>query len=202
MKFLFDLLPVILFFSAYKIAGSYEQESLELATAVLGDGILLSQAPILIATAIAIVATAGQIAWVWMRHGKVETMLWVSLVIVTVFGGATLLLHDATFIKWKPTVLYWLFAATLGFSGLVLKRNLIRKLMEAQITLPDPVWERLNIAWAMFFVLMGGLNLFVAFRFSEATWVNFKLFGGMGLMLVFVLAQGAYLARYMEDEKT
>ncbi|MCB1890071.1 MAG: septation protein A [Rhodocyclaceae bacterium] len=202
MKFFFDLLPVILFFVAYKIAGANEADALELANGVLGGGIVASQAPILIATAIAIVATAAQIGWVWFRHGKVETMLWVSLVIVSVFGGATLFFHDPTFIKWKPTALYWLFAATLTGSALLFRRNLIRKLLEAQLSLPDEVWERLNLAWAGFFALMGVLNLVVAYQFEEATWVNFKLFGGMGLMLLFVVAQGAYLSRYMEDEKT
>lgn len=202
MKFFFDLLPVILFFGAYKIAGNFEDGALEIATRVLGAGIEARQAPILIATAVAILATLGQIAWVWYRHRRVDTMLWISLGIVTVFGGATLLLHDPTFIKWKPTVLYWLFAIALAFSALVLKRNLIRKMLESQISLPDVVWRRLNVAWATFFLLMGILNLAVAFNFSEATWVNFKLFGGMGLMLLFVLVQGAYLARYLEDEKT
>ena len=202
MKFFFDLLPVILFFVAYKIAGSNEAGALDLARSILGDGIEAKQAPILIATLIAIVATAGQIAWVWLRHRKVETMLWVSLAIVTLFGGATLLFHDPTFIKWKPTALYWLFAATLLGSSLLLRRNLIRKLLEAQMSLPDAIWQRLNLIWAMFFAAMGVLNLVVAYRFSEATWVNFKLFGGMGLMLVFVLAQGAWLSRHMEDEQT
>ena len=202
MKFFFDLLPVILFFAAYKIAGSDEAGALDLARALLGDGIEAKQAPILIATLIAIVATAGQIAWVWLRHRKVETMLWVSLAIVTLFGGATLLFHDPTFIKWKPTALYWLFAATLLGSSLLLRRNLIRKLLEAQMSLPDAIWQRLNLIWALFFAAMGVLNLVVAYRFSESTWVNFKLFGGMGLMLVFVLAQGAWLSRHMEDEQT
>ena len=202
MKFFFDLLPVILFFVAYKIAGSNEAGALDLARSILGDGIEAKQAPILIATLIAIVATAGQIAWVWLRHRKVETMLWVSLAIVTLFGGATLMFHDPTFIKWKPTALYWLFAATLLGSSLLLRRNLIRKLLEAQMSLPDANWQRLNLIWAMFFAAMGVLNLVVAYRFSEATWVNFKLFGGMGLMLVFVLAQGAWLSRHMEDEQT
>ncbi|MCB1893744.1 MAG: septation protein A [Zoogloeaceae bacterium] len=202
MKFFFDLLPVILFFAAYKIAGSDEAGALDLARALLGDGIEAKQAPILIATLIAIVATAGQIAWVWLRHRKVETMLWVSLAIVTLFGGATLLFHDPTFIKWKPTALYWMFAIALLGSPLLFRRNLIRKLLEAQMSLPDAIWQRLNLIWALFFAAMGVLNLVVAYRFSESTWVNFKLFGGMGLMLVFVLAQGAWLSRHMEDEQT
>lgn len=177
MKFLFDLLPVIFFFTTYKLADIYW------------------------ATGVAIGATCLQIAWVWFRHGKVDTMLWASLGIVTVFGGATLLLHDETFIKWKPTVLYWLFAAVLGgaqFSG----RNVIRQMLEKEVQLPDLIWGRLSLAWIAFFLTMGCVNLLVAFNFPTDTWVNFKLFGGMGLMLVFILAQGVYLSRHMPEEKS
>jgi intracellular septation protein len=202
MKILFDLLPVIFFFAAYKIAGSNEAAAFDLASRWLGDGIAASQAPILLATAVAILATFGQIGWVWMRHRKVDTMLWVSLAIILVFGGATLLFHDPTFIKWKPTALYWMFGGVLGVSALAFRRNLIRKMLEAQIQLPDAVWARLNMAWAAFFIAMGFLNLYVAFNFSEEAWVNFKLFGGMGLMLAFVLAQGYFLSKYIEEETT
>lgn len=176
MKFLFDLFPIILFFIAYKFAGIFA------------------------ATAVAIAATVAQIGWVWFRHRKVDTMLWVSLVIVTLFGGATLFFQNPTFIKWKPTVLYWFFTGSLLFSAQFLGKNLIRSLLEAQMKLPDPLWGRLNLAWAGFFGAMGVINLFVAYNFSEDTWVNFKLFGGMGLMLVFVLAQGMLLSRYIEEE--
>jgi intracellular septation protein len=176
LKFLFDLFPIILFFAAYKFAGIFA------------------------ATAVAIAATVGQIAWVWFRHRKVDTMLWVSLAIVTIFGGATLLFHNPTFIKWKPTVLYWFFAAALLVSAYGLRKNLIRTMLEAQMKLPEPLWSPLNLAWAGFFAVMGCLNLLVAYNFSEETWVNFKLFGGMGLMLVFVLAQGMLLSRYIEEE--
>ena len=202
MKILFDLLPVILFFVAYKFAGANPEGSLELATHWLGDGIAPTQAPILLATVVVIVATFGQIAWVWMRHRKVDKMLWVSLVIIVVFGGATLLFHNPTFIKWKPTALYWIFGATLALSALLFKRNLIRNMLEAQVRLPEPVWSRLNFAWAGFFLLMGVINLYVAYNFSEEAWVNFKLFGGMGLMLVFVLGQGFYLSKHIEEEPT
>lgn len=200
MKFLFDLAPVILFFVAYKLAGSQEAAAHALASQWLGDGIAPSQAPILIATAVTILATFVQIGWVWFRHRKVDTMLWVSLVLITVFGGATLFFHNPTFIKWKPTVLYWLFALTLAGSLYGFKRNLIQRMLEAQVSMPEPVWRQLNAAWALFFVAMGALNLIVAYRFSEAAWVNFKLFGGMGLMFAFVIAQSLYLSRYLEDK--
>lgn len=200
MKILFDLLPVILFFAAYKFAGHDPAAAHDLATRVLGEGIQATQAPILIATAVAILATAGQIAWVWFRHRKVDTMLWVSLAIIVVFGGATLFFHNPTFIKWKPTALYWLFGLTLTGSELLFRRNLIRKMLEAQVRLPEPVWARLSHAWAAFFLCMGVLNLYVAYNFSEEAWVNFKLFGGMGLMLLFVLAQGLYLSKHIQEE--
>jgi intracellular septation protein len=200
MKFLFDLLPVILFFVAYKIAGLDEGAALDLAARWLGPGIAPAQAPILIATAVAIVATFGQIGWVWLRHRKVDTMLWVSLGIIVVFGGATLFFHDPTFIKWKPTALYWLFGTTLAVSALGFRRNLIKQALATQVQLPEAVWTRLNLAWATFFAIMGALNLYVAYRFSEQAWVNFKLFGGMGLMLAFALGQGFYLSKYIEEE--
>ncbi|MBT0960718.1 septation protein A [Denitromonas iodatirespirans] len=200
MKVLFDLLPVILFFAAYKIAGMNEAAAADLASALLASDIGLKQAPILLATAVTILATFAQIGWVWMRHRKVDTMLWVTLCLVTLLGGATLVFHDPVFIKWKPTAVYWLFGLSLLVSAAVFHKNLIRAVLEAQIRLPDRIWSRLNGAWAGFFALMGVLNLYVAFSFSEETWVNFKLFGGMGLMLLFVIAQGMYLSRYVEEE--
>ncbi len=202
MKFLFDLLPVLLFFAAYKFAGASPEASHALATQLLGQGIVASQAPILIATGVAIVATIGQVLWLMARRRKVDTMLWVSLAIIVVFGGATLFFHDATFIKWKPTVLYWLFALTLTVSVLFLKRNLIRALMQEQVELPDPVWSRLNLSWIAFFTAMGVLNLYVAYSYSEEAWVNFKLYGGMGLMFLFVLAQGFLLSRHIEEKNS
>jgi intracellular septation protein len=177
MKFLFDLFPVILFFAAFKFGDIY------------------------LATAVAIAATFAQIAWVWWRHRKVDTMLWVSLGLIVVFGGATLILRDETFIKWKPTVLYWLFATVLAGSALIFKRNLIRKMLEQQVVLPDPLWGRLNLYWVAFFAVMGVANLFVAFNYPTETWVSFKLFGGMGLMILFIVAQGLWLSKYVEEAK-
>ena len=176
MKFLFDLFPVILFFVAFKFAGIY------------------------VATAVAMAATVGQIAWVWFRHRKVEPMLWVSFGVIAVFGSATLLLQDKTFIQWKPTVLYWIFAAALAVSQLVFARNLIRSMMGKQMQLPEPAWTRLLWSWVVFFACMGVANIYVAYNYSEDTWVNFKLFGGMGLMFAFVIGQAFYLARFATDE--
>jgi intracellular septation protein len=176
MKFLFDLFPVILFFIAFKVADIY------------------------VATAVAMGATVAQIAWVKFRGRKVDTMLWVSLGVIGVFGTATLLLQDETFIKWKPTVLYWLFGVTLAIAQVALRRNLIRAMMGKQLELPEPVWTRLLWSWAGFFIFMGVANLYVAFNFSTDFWVNFKLFGGMGLMFAFVIAQAVYLSRHAPED--
>ncbi len=177
MKLLFDLFPVILFFIAFKFAGIYA------------------------ATGVAIAATVAQIAWTKWRHGKVDTMLWVSFAIIAVFGGATLLLHDETFIKWKPTVLYWLFSAILLFSNILFNKNLMRALLQEKIALPLHVWHRLNLMWSLFFAVLGFINLYVAFNFSTDAWVNFKLFGFTGLMVVFILGQSAWLAKYVDEKK-
>ena len=127
-------------------------------------------------------------------------LLWVSLALVVVFGGATLLLHDETFIKWKPTILYWLFAVVLFGSAQFFGRNLIRSMLEQQVQLPETLWRTVNLAWIGFFAAMGALNLLVAFNFSTDTWVSFKLFGGMGLMFIFIIAQGMLLAKYIPDD--
>ena len=177
MKFLFDLFPVVLFFVAFKLQGIY------------------------VATAVAIAATFAQIGWVWFRHRRVDTMLWVSLAVIVVFGGATLALHDETFIKWKPSVLYWLFGGVLLGAQALFGRNLIQSLMGKEISLPAAVWNKLNLSWVGFFAAMGVLNLIVAFNFDTDTWVNFKVFGGLGLTLVFVVLQGFALARFMHPEE-
>jgi len=199
-KILFDLFPIFLFFIAFKLAGSNPEQAAALAASVNYPADP-KQLPILMATAVAIIATVVQIAWVWLRHGKVDAMLWVSLALVVVLGGATLWLHDPTFIKWKPTVLYWLFALVLAGSHLLFKKNLIRSMMQqAQMELPETLWVKLNYSWVIFFAVMGVVNLYVANNFSLAAWVNFKLFGFMGMMLAFMLLQGLVLAKYIEKE--
>ncbi len=176
MKLLFDFLPLILFFAAFKAAG------------------------IFIATAVAIAATVVQIVWLLARGRKVAGMQWASLAIIVVFGGATLLLHDETFIKWKPTVLYW--AGGIAFlASLALGRNLARSIMGAEVELPEAIWKRLCIAWGVFFIVVGVLNLYIAFSFPTDVWVNFKVFGTLALIIVFVIAQSFWISRYLPDEE-
>ena len=177
MKLLLDFFPIALFFVAFKLWGIY------------------------VATGVAIVATIAQIAWLRYSTGKVEPMQWLSLGIIVVFGGATILAHDETFIKWKPTVLYWLMGGSLAAGLLVFKKNLLKSVMGAQLELPENAWRAMTWSWVLFFAVMGVLNLWVAFHFDTATWVNFKLFGGLGLMAVFVIGQALYLGRYMKDGK-
>ncbi|HWU97235.1 MAG TPA: septation protein A [Oxalicibacterium sp.] len=204
MKFLFDLFPVILFFGVFKWGEGNAQAAQSigqqyLAGLVSGGDVTLAQAPILLATAIAIVATIVQIGWLLMRGKKVDTTLWLSLAIIVVFGGATIYFHNETFIKWKPTVLYWCFAAALLFSQMFLKKNLIRTMMEKQMSLPEGIWRRVNLSWVAFFITMGMLNLYVAFNFSTASWVNFKLFGSMGLMFAFIIVQSLMLSKHIKE---
>jgi intracellular septation protein len=158
-----------------------------------------TQAPILLATAIAIIATVFQIGYLMARGRKIDKTLWLSLAIIVVFGSATIYFHNETFIKWKPTVLYWCFAAALLFSQIFLKKNLIRSMMEKQMSLPEGIWHRVNLSWVAFFITMGLINLYVAFNFSTATWVNFKLFGGMGLMIAFIVVQSLLLSKHVKE---
>jgi len=176
MKILYDLFPVLLFFVAYKVSDIY------------------------VATAVAVAASVAQVAWLLLRGRRVDPMLWVSLGIIVLFGGATLLLKDPTFIKWKPTVLYWLFALALAGARLVWRRNLLQSLIGGQVELPPSAWTTLMWSWSGFFAALGVLNLFVAYNYSESTWVNFKVFGVTGLMLVFVLIQGLLLARNLQQK--
>jgi len=175
MKILFDLFPLLLFFAAFKVAGIFA------------------------ATAVAIAASFAQIGWTRFRKRKVDPMLWVSLGVIVVFGGATLLLRNETFVKWKPTVLYWCFASALLGSRLFFGKNLIEAMLRGKIALPAPVWRNLNVSWAAFFACLGFANLFVAYRFSTDAWVNFKVFGTTGLMIAFAVAQGLLLHRHVED---
>jgi intracellular septation protein len=176
MKLLFDFLPILLFFIAYKLADIY------------------------VATGVLIVVTLAQVGWVWLRQRRVEKIPLFTAALVLVLGAATLILHDPVFVKWKPTVVNWLFAAAFLGSRFIGQKTLLERMMGSQLELPAPVWVKLTLAWAGFFLAMGAANLYVAFNFSENAWVNFKLFGLLGLTLIFVLAQAAYMSRHLKTD--
>ena len=178
MKMFFDFFPIILFFIAYKFQGIY------------------------VATMVAIAATFVQVGWVWLRHRRVETMHLVTLGLIVVFGGATLYLHDEQFIKWKPTVINWLFGVAFLASQYIGRKPFIQRMMANNIELPERVWYRLNLSWALFFLFLGGVNLFVIYTFDTDTWVNFKLFGMLGLTFAFVLLQAVFLSRYLPEPES
>lgn len=173
MQLIADYFPLILFFLAFKWQG------------------------IMVATAVAIAASVVQIAW-FKWKGKVSPIHWISLVIIAVFGGATLILQDEVFIKWKPTVLYGAFCTVLAVGKLAFGRDLIAYLLK-DIVLPPAIWTRVTWSWAAFFAAMAALNWYVAFHFPTETWVNFKVWGGIGLFFAFALAQGLLLARYITE---
>ena len=204
MKLLFDFLPIILFFGTFKYAEGHKDWAADFASRhfgglVAGGSVNGSQAPVLLATLVVILATLAQVIVLKSRGRRVDAMLWVSLGLVVVLGGATIYFQSETFIKWKPSALYWAMGLALWLWPLLTGRNLLKVLLGEQMQLPAKVWHRLNFAWVAFFATMGLLNLWVAYSFSTDTWVNFKLFGGIGLMLLFTLAQGLVLARYLEE---
>ncbi|MBI2725203.1 MAG: septation protein A [Polaromonas sp.] len=205
MKILLDFLPIVLFFGMFKYAEGNKEWAAATATDWLGfmvsGGVVgPAEAPVLLATVVVIIATLVQIIWLKAMRKKVDTMLWVSLALVTVLGGATIYFHSESFIKWKPTVLYWVMGSALLIGQLVFKKNGIKSLMGTQMNLPDAVWRTVNLSWVVFFAVMGVINIWVAYSFPTSTWVNFKLFGGMGLMVVFVLAQAVYLNKHIKQD--
>jgi intracellular septation protein len=204
MKFLLDFLPIVLFFVTFKLADGHADAAAKFATdhlgfAVSGGVVAATEAAVLLATVVVIVATLLQIALLLAMRRKVDTMLWVTFALVTVLGGATVWFHNPTFIKWKPSALYWAMAIAFWVSQTLFGKNVLKSLVGDQLELPEAIWRRLNLAWIAFFALMGIANLYVAYNYSTSTWASFKVFGLTGLMLVFMLAQGAYLARYVED---
>ena len=184
MKFLYDLFPLLLFFAAFKFYDIYT------------------------ATAVAIVASFVQVGYFWFRHRRVETMHVVTLAVIVVFGGLTLLLHDETFIKWKPTLVYWILGALTLASQWLGNKTVIERMMSAQIALPANVWKRLNLSWGLFFIALGALNIYVAFYYGldldeetrRSLWVNFKVFGLLGITLVFVVVQAFFMTRHMQEK--
>lgn len=176
MKLLFDFFPIVLFFIVYKFFGIYT------------------------ATAVAMVASLTQVAFYRLKFQHYEKMHLFSLAIIMVLGGATLFFQNPWFIKWKPTGIYWLSALVFYGSGYIGSKPLIQKMMEANINLTTKIWYRLNLAWTLFFIVMGALNLYVAYHYDTDVWVNFKLFGGVGFTLLFVLIQAFYLTKHTDEK--
>jgi intracellular septation protein len=177
MKFLFDFFPILLFFIAYKMYDIY------------------------VATAVAIVAGFLQVGLYWFQHRRVEKTHVITLVLLVVFGGLTLALQDETFIKWKPSVINWLFGMVFLGSQFIGKKSIVQRMMGANLALSAVIWKRLNLSWALFFLALGFANLFVVYNFDTDTWVNFKLFGMMGLTIAFLLGQAVYLSRHIQDDE-
>ena len=205
MKLFFDFLPIILFFGAFKFADRNADAAAAFASEhfgfiVSGGVVGPNEAPVLLATIVVIVATLLQIALTLLARRKVDTMLWVTFVLITVLGGATVWFHNPTFIKWKPSALYWLMGVTLWASQVFFGKNLLQAVVGAQLDLPPPMWRRLNTMWAAFFIFMGAANIYVAYTFSTSTWATFKVFGLTGIMLFFMIAQGFYVSRYIKAE--
>ena len=205
MKLLLDFLPIILFFGAFKYAEGHADWAARFATdhfgfIVSGGVVGTEEAPVLLATVVAIVATCAQIAYLLARRRKIDMILWITFAIVVVLGGATIWFHNPTFIKWKLSVLYWTMGLAFWISQAFFQKNLLQSLMGDQLVLPAKVWQRLNVAWIAFYAFMGLLNLYVAYNYTTSTWANFKVFGATGLMLVFMVAQGFYVSRYLEPE--
>jgi intracellular septation protein len=205
MKIFLDFLPLLLFFAVGKYADHNVDWAARFATdhfgfMVSGGVVGTEEASALLATIVVIIATAVQITYLIARRKKVDLMLWVTFVLVVLLGGATIWFHNANFIKWKPSVLYWTMGLAFWLSQAIFHKNLLQTLIGEQLKLPAPIWQRLNFAWIAFFGLLGLLNLYVAYSFSISTWFTFKAFGVTGLMLVFMLAQGLYLGKHLEPE--
>ncbi len=177
MHFFYDLLPIILFFVAYKLYGIFT------------------------ATIVAIVAVLAQVSLTAIRGKKPEMMQLITLGMVIVLGGATLLFKNELFIKWKPTAVYWVLGITFAITAMVSKKNLVQKMLEKNLELPEKAWSTLNTSWCGFFFLMGILNLFVVYNFDTNTWVNFKLFGTLILTLIFAGIQGLLISRFISNSE-
>lgn len=175
MKMLFDFLPILLFFIAFKFYGIY------------------------VATSVAMAASVIQTTGYWVKYKRFENMHLITMSLVVTLGAATLFLHNPLFIKWKPTAIYWVFAVFFMGSQFIGKKTVIQRMMDNKIDLPDIVWQRLNLSWAVFFTLLGAANVYVVYHFSTNTWVNFKLFGTMGLTLAFIILQAIYMSRFVKQ---
>lgn len=177
MKLLFDFLPILLFFVTYKFFGIYAATTVAIATSLI------------------------QVTFFRIKNKRFESMQVITFFSILLLGGATLFLHNEIFIKWKPTILYWILGLLFVGSSLFAKKPLIQRMMENTIQMPQPIWHRLNMSWSIFFVLLGAANLYVVYHYSTDIWVNFKLFGTLGLTILFVIIQSFYMAKYMTTEE-
>lgn len=177
MKFLFDYFPIICFFIAYKLWGIY------------------------VATGVAIAASFLQLLVYWLRHRRFEKLHVITFALIFILGGVTIIFHNAIFIKWKPTIVYWVFAILLIGSQWVSSKPLLHRMLGKKIELPQKVWAHLNVSWAIFFLMLGGINLYVIYNYNTNSWVNFKLFGTLGLMLAFILGQAFFIGKHLQNTK-
>lgn len=204
MKQFFDFLPIALFYATFQLARHYKELAAQKASEwlgfmVSGGSVGPNEAPTVLATVVVVLAIAAQVVWLLARGKRIGTILWVTLGAAVIFGGATVWFHNPAFIKWKFSIVYWLMATGFLLSQRLFGKNLLRAMISGGIKLSESGWNGLNLAWALYFYFMGTLNIFIAYAFSENFWFNFKLFGSLGLTLLFALAQGLYLARHMEN---
>ena len=204
MKILLDFLPILLFFATYKYADAHQEWASAFATEHLGRFVASGQigpltAPVLLATVVVIVATMVQVGILALRRQKIDKLLWVSLGIVVVLGGMTIWFNNETFIKWKPTVYYWLAAIAMLVTQYGFRKNPLQALMGTQLVLPDLIWRRLTWSYIAFFVVLGFLNIYVAFNYPTSTWVTFKVFALTGLMFAFIVLQFFFIAPHVKE---
>ena len=189
MKQFIDFIPLILFFIVYKL----DPRTVELAGQSFELGGIFSATAVLIASSVVVYGA------LFLLQRKLEKGQWLTLLACLVFGGMTLAFHSETFLKWKAPVVNWLFAAGFAATHFIGDKVLIQRIMGHAVQLPQPIWVRLNLAWIAFFVFSGCANLFVAFTFHDI-WVDFKVFGSLGMTVLFLVAQGVYLARHIHDD--
>ncbi len=176
MKFLFDFLPVIIFFICYYLFGIYK------------------------ATGALVVVSAGLILFSWLKNKRVDGMLLATCSLAIILGSITIIFKNDIFIKWKPSVIYWLFSCVFFISQFVSSKPVIQRMLQKNLKLPNKIWTKLNISWIIFFTLMGFANLYVVYNFSTEIWVNFKVFGIMGMTLLFVIVQSIFLSKYIQND--
>jgi len=205
MKLLLDFLPLLLFFATFKFADLHKDWAAAFATdhfgfLVSGGVVGVEEGPVLLATLVVIAATLIQVATLKLMRKRIDLMLWVTLALVVVLGGATIWFHDKTFIKWKPSLAFWTMGIGFWVSHTFFRKNLVKDMIGGELALPDAVWQRLNYAWMAFFIGLGLVNVYVLYHFSDSAWVTFKAFGVTGFIIVFMVVQVLYLSRYVKEE--